>query len=115
MFDKLGIIIKTEKVPKISSRELKSILSSLDTNSIDTIICESILEAKKILEEEYKEIAFIYLTAPIPTIEQPTYKFIEYITKNENYKHIKFFVRMPKRKQERKYKWDDDFINFITL
>ena len=115
MFDKIGIIIKDEKAPEVSPSEIKSVLKSLNTKSVNIIGCESILDAKKIIEERYEEIAFIYLTVPIPTIEHSTYNFIEFITKNENYKHIEFFARMQKRKQEKRYNWDDDFINYIKL
>lgn len=115
MVDKIGIIIRNVKAHTVSSNELKSILSSLSTKSIDTIICDNTLDAKKIIEEKYGEISFIYLTNPIPTIEKSTYNYIEFIKNNKNYKHIEFFARMPKKKKESKYKWYDDFINYIKL
>ncbi len=115
MFDKIGIIIKNIKAPKVSSNEIKTILSSLGTKSIDTIVCDSILEAKKIIQEKYEEISFIYIISPIPTLEKPTCDFLEFITKNEIYKHIKFFARMPKRQKDSKYNWYDDFINYIKF
>ena len=115
MLKKIGIIIKNVKAPIVSSKEIKSILSTLGTNSIDIIFCESFLEAKEIIREKYKEISFIYLTAPIPKIEKSIYRFVEFITNHVNYKHIEFFARMPKMKKESKYTWYDDFINFIKL
>ncbi len=115
MFDKIGIIIKDEEAPKVSSREMNSILKSLETKAIDTIICDNILDAKKLVQEKYEEISFVYIISPIPTIEKPIYNFLEFITKNEAYKHIKFFARIPQGKLESKYKWDDDFINYVKL
>jgi hypothetical protein len=115
VIDKLGIIIRNVNAPLVSSNEIKSILSSLGTNSVDTIICESISEAKYIIKEKHEEISFVYLTNPILSIEKATYDFIEFITNNKNYKHIEFFARMPKKQKGNKYKWDDDFINYIKL
>ncbi|MFX0039298.1 MAG: hypothetical protein ACFFCY_08185 [Promethearchaeota archaeon] len=115
MFDKIGIIIKDIKAPKVDSNEISSILSYFDTKSLDTIVCENIFEAKHIIKEKYKEIAFIYLTNPIPTLEEDIYDFIEFINKNENYKHIEFFARMPKKQKKNKYHWYDDFINYIKF
>ena len=94
MLNKIGIIIKNVKAPIVSSKEIKSILSNLGTNSIDAIVCKSFLEAKEIIREKYEEILFRYLTDPIPNIEKSTYNFIEFITNNMNYKHIEFFARM---------------------
>ncbi|MFX1379570.1 MAG: hypothetical protein ACFFA4_10810 [Promethearchaeota archaeon] len=115
MIDKIGIVIRNEKDPPISSNEIKSILSSLETDSIDTIVCDNISKAKEIIKEQYEEISFIYLASPIPKIEKFTNKFIEFITNNRNYKHIEFFARMPKKKKDNKYKWFDDFINYIKF
>ena len=115
MFDKIGIIIKDKKAPKVNSNEMKSILTYFDTTSVDTIVCETIFEAKHIIKEKYEEITFIYLTNPIPTLEEEVCDFIEFINKNENYRHIEFCARMPKKQKENKYHWYDDFINYIKF
>jgi hypothetical protein len=115
VFDKIGIIIKNAKAPKISPNEIRSILSYFNTKSLDTIECENIIEAKSIIKGKYKDISFIYLTNPIPTLEENMYDFIEFIYKNENYKHIEFFARLPKKQTESKYNWYDDFINYIKF
>ncbi|MFX0007109.1 MAG: hypothetical protein ACFFA7_01050 [Promethearchaeota archaeon] len=115
MFDKFGIIIKDKKAPTVSSDEIKSILTYFNTNSLDTIVCENIIEAKDVIKEKYEEISFIYLTNPIPTLEDNVHDFVEFINNNENYKYIEFFARMPNKQKESKYRWDDDFIDFIKF
>ncbi|MFX1502964.1 MAG: hypothetical protein ACFFDH_18535 [Promethearchaeota archaeon] len=115
MLEKIGIIIKNEKAPKVSSEEIKSILSSLGVEYIDTLICDNASIAKRLIKEKFEEISFIYLTNPIPNIEKATYELIEYIKNNKNYQHIEFFARMPNKEKESKYKWYDDFINFIKF
>ncbi|MFX1419750.1 MAG: hypothetical protein ACFE9N_12590 [Promethearchaeota archaeon] len=115
MVEKLGIILRNVKAPEVSSNELKSILTSLGTKSIDTIVCDNILEAKEIIQEKFEIISFIFFTSPIPKIDKTTQSFIEFITNNEDYKHIEFFARMHKEEQKKKYKWYDDFINYIKL
>ncbi len=115
MLDKIGIIIKNVESPQISSNEMKSILSHFNTKSLDTIICEDLIEAKNIIKEKFEEISFIYLVNPIPTINKVLYDFIDFINKNEDYKHIEFFARMPKKQKENKYNWYDDFINYIKF
>ncbi len=120
MFEKIGIIIKDNKAPEVSLMEMNYILRALETKSVGTIVCENVLEAKKKIQEKYEEISFIYFISPIPTLEKSTYDFLEVITKNENYKHIRFFARLRKREKDSeykdsKYKWYDDFINYIKL
>ncbi|MFW9818137.1 MAG: hypothetical protein ACFFE5_00890 [Candidatus Thorarchaeota archaeon] len=115
MYDKFGIIIKDKKAPTVSSNEIKSILAYFNTKSLDTIVCENIIEAKSVIKEKYEEISFIYLTNPIPTLEENIQDFIEFINKNEHYRHIEFFARMPKKQKESKYIWDDDFISYIKF
>ncbi len=113
--DKFGIIIEDENAPKVSSNEIKSILTYFDTKSLDTIVCENLIEAKSIIKEKYEEISFIYLINPIPNLKESINDLIEFINNNENYKHIEFFARMIKKQKENKYNWDDDFINYIKF
>jgi hypothetical protein len=115
VFDKFGIIIKDKKSPTVSSDEIKSILAYFNTKSLDTIVCENIIEAKNVIKEKYEEISFIYLTNPISTLEDNVYDFVEFINNNENYKQIEFFARMPTKQKESKYRWDNDFIDFIKF
>jgi hypothetical protein len=115
VLDKFGIIIEDKKAPKVSSNEIKSILTYFDTKSLDTIVCENIIEAKSIIKEKYEEISFIYLINPIPNLKESINDLIEFINNNENYKHIEFFARMIKKQKEDKYNWDDDFINYIIF
>ncbi|MFX1389721.1 MAG: hypothetical protein ACFE9Z_06655 [Promethearchaeota archaeon] len=112
---KKGIIIIDKNAPKVSKKELKLILSSLKSGCIYPIYCQSTSEAKSIVEEKHKELSFIYLITPIYEIEKSTSDFIEYITKNEQYKHIEFYARLPKKKGRNKYNWYDDYINYIKL
>lgn len=115
MFDKFGIILKDTKAPKVSSNEIKSILSYFNTKSLDTIVCENIFEVKSVIKEKYEEISFIYLTNPIPSLEESIHDLLEFINNNENYKHIEFFARMPKKQKESRYNWNNDFINYIKF
>jgi hypothetical protein len=115
VFDKFGIIIKDKKAPIVSPDEVKSILEYYNTKSLDTIVCENIIEAKEVIKEKYEEISFIYLTHPISILENNVHDFVEFINNNENYKHIEFFARMPKKQKESKYSWDNDFIDFIKF
>ncbi|MFW9971154.1 MAG: hypothetical protein ACFFDF_13255 [Candidatus Odinarchaeota archaeon] len=111
---KKGIIIRDKNTPRASKKELKSVLSSLEAvNSV--YYCNSTARAIQIIEEKYKELSFIYLLNPIPEMEKDTYDFIEFVTKNEHYKHIEFYARLPKKKRRNKYNWYDDFINYIKL
>jgi hypothetical protein len=111
---KKGIIIRDKNAPRASKKELKLVLSSLE-GVISVYYCHSTARAKRIIEEKYNELSFIYLLNPIPEMEKDTYDFIDYVTKNEKYKHIEFYARLPKKQRGDKYKWYDDYINYLKL
>lgn len=115
MGSKKGIIIRYKGAPSISRNELKSVVNSLETKTFKTIFCDTHSEAINLLKGMHDEILFIYLTNPLPNVDESTKEFIELINSNENYKHINLFVRLPKENKKNKYDWDDDFINFIKL
>jgi hypothetical protein len=112
---KKGIIIRDKNAPKVSKKELNTILLSLETGNINAIFCYSTSEAKTIIEEKYRELSFIYLLNPVPEMKKDTHDFIEFVTKNEQYKHIEFYARLPKKKRRNNYNSYNDYINYMKL
>lgn len=115
MGSRIGIIFRYEGAPSISRNELKSVVNSLETKTFKTIFCDTQSEVINLLKDRSDEILFIYLTNPLSNVDESTKEFIEFISSNENFKHINLFVRLPKEIKKSKYDWDDDFINFIKL
>ncbi|MHA2393696.1 MAG: hypothetical protein ACXAEX_17300 [Promethearchaeota archaeon] len=112
---KKGIVISDDQTPEVGPSEWKSIFLSLNSDKFEKIFCKNVLETQKAIKESFEEIRFLYLTNPIPNIKKTTYKFIKFLKKNDKYKHIEIFIRVPKEQKVNKNKWYDNFINEIKL